>query len=222
VLDDTPERQVLPPKQITLPNPRPAPEGAEQLTFICYENKVYPLPTSKAIGEIRKGRQGRFKIVAQKQHRTFKPAANEGIDRFLREVNERPWRDDFGYYEVEVTQSGPYPRLTFNPRPNGGETEKAVKGARSRFQNLLRTVNRNKYFIRFYVCVDSFDIYVTTRRIVSEMGLLAGWEPQAKGWKYTTSLGGSGLWLGPPPPPAPKPKTPPPPRKPAKPANVID
>jgi hypothetical protein len=78
------------------------------------------------------------------------------------------------------------------------------------------------FYIRFYVCADSFDIYVTTRRIVSDMGLLAGWDPQGATWRYTTHMGGS-MRLGPLPKPAPKPKTPPGPApKPKKPANVID
>jgi len=220
-LDDTPERQVLPPKQITLPNPRPAPEGAQQLTIICYNNKAYALPMNELIGDVRKYFQNRFKMIAVKQRRTFNPEANEGIERFINEVNERPWRDELDYFEVKLTQSGSSPRLVFEPRENGGETEKSVTGARSRFRNLLGMINRNKYFIRFHVCTDSFDIYVTTRRIVSDMGLLAGWEPLNTSWKYTTHLGGD-LWLGPRPKPAPKPKTPPQPPKKTKPPNVID
>jgi hypothetical protein len=65
---------------------------------------------------------------------------------------------------------------------------------------------------------------VTTRRIVAEMDLLAGWEPRNEDWNYTTHLGGE-FRLGPkppPPPPAPPKPDPPEPPKPKKPARVID
>ena len=35
--------------------------------------------------------------------------------------------------------------------------------------------DKQRFYIRFYVRTDSFDIYVTTRRIVSDKGLMAGW-----------------------------------------------
>jgi hypothetical protein len=221
LLAETPERQVLPAREITLPDPRPAPEGAKQLSIVCSGNKVYLLPPAPILEQLRKAGQARFAMIAQKQYRTFKPAINEGIDRFLQEFNERPLRDQPGYFDIELYNSNGSPRLRFNPRENSGEDERAVKGTRSRFQQALRGVNPNMFYIKFYVCADSFDIYVTTRRIVSDMGIMAGWDPQGSTWKYTTHLGGS-MRLGPPPKPAPKPKTPPPPAKPKKPANVID
>jgi len=220
LLDQTPERQVMPAREITLPDPKPAPEGAQQLTFVCAKNKVYPLPISAKIEEIRKLSQARAVQVARKQYRTFKPVESEGIDRFLEEFNQRPWRDDFGYFEVKLANYGGSPRLVFHLRDTGGDTEKLVKAPKSKFRQALQTIDRSKYFIRFYVCSDSFDIYVTTRRIVSDMGLLAGWEPQSSNWIYTTHLGGD-LRLGPPPKPTPPPKTPPKP-VPKRPPNVID
>lgn len=220
LLDQTPEREVMPAREITLPDPKPAPEGAQQVTFVCAKNKVYPVPISAKISEIRKLSQARALQVARKQYRTFKPAESEGIDRFLQEFNERPWRDNFGYFEVKLANYGGSPRLVFHPRENGGDTEKIVKAPKSKFRQALQTIDRSKYFIRFYVCADSFDIYVTTRRIVSDMGLLAGWEPQSNNWIYTTHLGGD-LRLGPPPKPTPPSKTPAKPA-PKRPANVID
>jgi len=220
LLDKTPEREVLSAREITLPDPKPAPEGAQQLTFVCAKNKVYPLPVSAKIEEIRKLSQARAVQVARKQYRTFKPVESEGIDRFLEEFNQRPWRDDFGYFEVKLANYGGSPRLVFHLRDTGGDTEKLVKAPKSKFRQALQTIDRSKYFIRFYVCSDSFDIYVTTRRIVSDMGLLAGWEPQSSNWIYTTHLGGD-LRLGPPPKPTPPPKTPPKP-VPKRPPNVID
>jgi hypothetical protein len=221
-LDDTPVRQAPPPKVVYLPNPRSAPEGAQQLTFVCSQNKVYPLPAGPEMEQIRKLAQERALMVAQKQYRTFKPAEGEGIDRFLQEFNERPlgreWWSD--YFDVKLGNYNSSPRLVFHPRENGGDTEKIVAAPRSKFRQGLQNIDRNKYYIRFYVCTDSFDIYLTTRAIMTEMGLLAGWEPQSTNWLYTTHLGGD-LQLGPPPKPAPPPKTPPKP-PPKRPADAID
>jgi len=218
VLADTPERQVNAPKVISLPNPRPAPKDAKQLIFLCSENKVYPIPAGPPLDQIRKAAEAQALQVAMRQRRTFNPVTGEGTDRFLEDFNKKPLRND--YFEVKLYNSGSYPRLQFHPRENGGETEKVVKAPKSKFQRALGMIDRSKYYIRFYVCTDSFDIYVTTRRIVSDKGLSAGWLPQGNGYKWSTSLGGK-LQFGPRPKPGPPPKTPPKPRpKPS--GNVID
>jgi hypothetical protein len=136
----------------------------------------------------------------------------------LAEFNERPLRDANNYFDIEMYEYKGSARLRFVPRDSAGEDERAVTGTRSRFQRALQTVDPSQYFIRFFVWTDSFDIYITTRRIVSDAGLLAGWEPQGNGWAFTTHLGGD-FRLGP-KPPEPKPKPGPP--KPTRPANVID
>ena len=217
-LDDTPERKAPPPKVVTVPNPRSAPEGAQQLLFVCAHNKVYPLPPPPQMELIRKQCQAKVLQVAQKLRRVFNPVTGEGTDRFLEEFNRRPMRND--YFEIKLVNSGSNPRLVFHPRDNAGETEKIVTAPRSRFRRALATIDRSRYYIRFYVRTDSFDIYVTTRRIVTDMGLMAGWEPVSSGWNYTTHLGGK-FRFGPPPKPAAKPKTPPKPR-PKRLPNEID
>lgn len=220
LLADTPPPQVNPPKVINLPNPRPAPKDAKQLLFLCSQNKVYPLPTGPPLEQLRKAAQAHALQAAMKVRRTFNPVTGEGTDRFLDEFNKwQPLRKN-EYFEVKLYNSRSYPRLLFDPKENGGETEKVVKAPKSKFQRALSMIDRNKYYIRFYVCTDSFDIYVTTRRIVTEKGLLAGWEPQGNGYKWSTSLGGK-LQFGPRPKPPPPSKTPAKPR-PKRSGNVID
>lgn len=179
MLDDTPMPEAPPPKVVTLPNPRSAPKDAKQLTFICTQGKVYPLPPAPALEQIRKQSQLRAVTVAREQYRTFNPKTGEGTDRFLLEFNKQPFRNE--YWDAKLANYSSSPRLVFEPKENGGETERIITGANSRFQRGLRGINPNQFFIRFYVCSDSYDIYVTTRRIVTDMGLLAGWEPQSNG-----------------------------------------
>jgi hypothetical protein len=221
MLAETPEQMAPPPKEITLPNPRPAPEGIEQLIVVCANNKVYPLPAPPAIEQIRQAAQLKVPPTFTRVRRSFNPLTGEGAELFVKEFNERPLRDPDNYFEILLYDSGGTPRLRFVPRETGGEDERAVKGSRSKFQLALNQINPNAYFIRFYVCTDSFDIYVTARRIVSDKNLLAGWEPQNAGWTYTTHLGGE-FRLGPKPPPKPPGPAPPGPPKPVRPPNVID
>lgn len=224
MLAKTPKPVSLPAREITLPDPRPAPEGVERLTMICANNKVYLLPPAPIVEQIRLQAQEQALMVAKRQYRTFNPLAGEGVERFLEEFNRRPIQDGNRHFDVIMYNSGGTPRLRFVPREVAGEDERIVTAPRSRFQNVLRAIDPNKYYIRFEVCADSFDIYVTTRRIVSDMNLLAGWEPRSEDWTYTTSLGGE-FRLGPKPPP--KPPSPPKPApveppKPPKPPRVID
>ena len=54
LLDDTPRQEAPPAKIVTLPDPRPAPEGARQVTFLCANNKVYPIVADDHRDVIRK------------------------------------------------------------------------------------------------------------------------------------------------------------------------
>ena len=70
-----------------------------------------------------------------------------------------------------------------------------------------------KFYARFFVLPDSYDVYVTARSFFNDAEMLGGWDPQAADWVYSTNITG-GIELGPP-----REKTP---RSPGKPANVID
>lgn len=213
VLDDTPVQEAPPPKVVTLPDPRPAPEGARQVTFLCAHNKVYPIAADDWRTIIRK----KAEFVVKSKRLDGGPAVGVDEERFLREFNRlnRSLRDDF--IEIEIYASGIYPRLKFIPRENSGATEAEVLKPGSRFQKLLTVLDRDKYYIRFIVLPDSYEIYLAARGVVDQMGLLAGWDPQPESWQYTAPLGGS-ILFGPAPKPAPNAKPSPKP----KPQNVID
>jgi hypothetical protein len=227
MLANTEPRGQLPPVEITLPNPRPAPEGAQQVTIVCKNNELYPINQD---GFRAEAQQVGLRVIQTERLQLHLPLGeNQKIlylqdpERFVREFNKRPLRDR--YVRVELEAAGANPRLVFYPIEGGGEDEQSVTGVRSRFRQQLQSLDGQQYYLRFYVCADSFDIYVTARRVMSELGLLAGWEPQPVDWLYRANLGGP-IRLGPPPKPQPPPKTPPgpqpePPPKP-KPANVID
>jgi len=225
ILDETRPRQELPPIEVNLPNPRPAPANAKPILLICSHDKLYPLNTEQFQIE---GRELGLKVIQSARLELHLPV-NESQKvyylkdpkEFLRLFNKRPPTDR--YFRTELIASGSSPRLIFHPLADAGETERSINRSSSRFRKQLKAVDASSYYIRLNVCSDSFDVYVMARRIISRVGLLAGWEPQAADWQYATNLGGA-IRFGPPPKPQPKPTAPPKTTKtpPAKPVNVID
>jgi len=224
LLDKTRPRRELPAIKVNLPNPRPAPPGAEQILFVCSNNKLYPL---NAVPFQLKGRELGLNVIQSQRLEFYLPISEsqkifylKDPKAFLRVFNENSPTDR--YFRTELVAAGGTPRLVFHPLENAGETDRSIKRASSRFRKQLNAVDASSYYIRFQVCADSFDVYATARPIISRIGLLAGWEPQAADWHYTVNLGGT-IRFGPPPQPQPKPTKPPPqPAKPKKPVNVID
>ena len=123
------------------------------------------------------------------------------------------------FFEVELYASGIYPRLRFIPSDKSGASLREIRTPRSRFNKLLNTVDPRKYYARFFVLPDSYEVYLAAREVMNRKGVLAGWDPQAGNWQFTTHLGGSILFGPKPPPPKPNPN---PPKTPPKPPNVID
>ncbi|NOY41085.1 MAG: hypothetical protein GXP26_04515 [Planctomycetes bacterium] len=228
-LEETPPRKELPSVEVTLPNPRPAPKGAKQILFICSANKLYPLDINQFRAD---GQALGMRVIKAEKLELHLPVDNKqkifylkDPEHFIREFNRRSLALEKRspknrYFHVELVAAGSNPRLVFHPLESGGVTERTINRAQSSFRKRLKSVDPSSYYIRFNVCLDSFDVYVTARRIISRLDLLAGWEPLPVDWKFTTNLGGT-IRFGPRPKPKPKPVNPPKP-KPSKPVNVID
>ena len=213
MLASTPVQKAPPPKIVTLPDPRPAPEGAREVTFLCINNRVYPIAADDWRDNIRK----KAEFIVESKRLDGGPEVGVNEEKFMTEFKKtfRRLADDF--FELEIYASGIYPRLRFNPIEDSGADEDEVLRPRSRFQRAILLLDKSKYYARYIVLPDSFEVYLAARAVSDEAGLLSGWEPQAEGWQYTTHLGGS-ILFGPKPPPNPNPT----PSPPAKPANVID
>jgi hypothetical protein len=215
LLEDTPVQEAPPAKVVTLPDPRPAPDGARQVTFLCANNRIYPISADDWRDSLRK--KAEFLVAAKRLDGG--PAIGVNKDRFMTEfkkANRRNMRDDF--LEVELYATGIYPRLRFTPKKNAGATEKEVLNPRSRFQRMLSVLDKSKYYASFVVLPDSYEVYLAARSVAAEKQLLAGWSPQSESYVFTTHLGGKILFGPKPPPPKPDPN----PKPPAKPRNVID
>jgi len=201
-LDNTPQRKVLQAKVVNLPNPRPAPEGAAPLTFICREGRIVFVDIQPAQfrasrwtdSAIRRGRLDRNPVT--------------GIDckKLFDKFNRERFRDrDF---TLELIAQGRIPFLVLKRRENFGETTDEILQASSRYQQGIKQVDHRKYYLQFLVWNDSFDTYLAARRLAAEQGLLAGWQPQTTTAEYKVRLEGK-LLCGPKPKPKPKPPQPP-------------
>lgn len=207
----TPKTEAPADIEVSIPNPRPAPPGAKQLVFLCKNDQVYPvlIDPFRELAEA-KARQliVRFKLDRDPEAGIDPKAFSEKWERL--DDNDR-------YFNVEYFVAGNrYLRLKFIPIEGKGATDEELKNPRSQFRRAMTTIDPTKAYARFFVAPDSFGVYVTARRVCSEMGLLAGWEAVADTWQYTSWVPG-GIELGPP-----RPKQPPKPTKPSKPKNLID
>lgn len=209
MLDKTPVRRAPADIKVSIPNPRPAPPGAKQASFLCAGDSLYPINEEF----FRARAVERAKQIAAQigKHPT------NGIDpEKFKARFERMRADGDDFFEVEYyVQGNRYPRLRFHPRPRRGAIDTVLVNSNSKIRKLyLNNLDVSKYYARFYVLPDSYDIYLVARRIFQDAGMLAGWDPQAADWIYTTHVGV--VELGPPLPPNPNP------RPPGKPASVID
>lgn len=214
LLDDTPVQKAPPSKVVTLPDPRPAPPGLSQVTFLCAYNKVYLVYPDDLRDQIRK----KAEFLVNRNRLYGGPAVGVNQERFMKEYNKKNRLIRGKLFDVELYASDIYPRLKFIPKKNKGATIREVINPRSNFQKMLNSINKQKYYARYIVLPDSYEVYLAARAVSKQKRLLAGWDPQAETWQYTTSLGGKILFGPKPPPPKPNPN----PAPPAKPRNVID
>ena len=196
---------IAPNESLTLPNPRSVPEGAKQFVLLCKANKIYPLFFNE---QDRKVMREAIESIVQQRQLFRGPELGVDHEVLLPLVNRKPPTGE--YFVSHLIRSGIYPRISFTPRATKGIALQEVLGARSRFSGFLDNFDRNRFYMRFFVYPDSFEIYMAARKAADKRGILAGWEPQSDEWVYTTHLGGSLLFGAKPPPPKPNPNPAPP------------
>jgi hypothetical protein len=214
MLDKTPRRTgPAPAKVVTIPNPRPAPPGARRLVFVCSGNRLYPMN----LDGIRKEIELRSKQIIVKQRLNLDPKAGIDPEKFAKlYLKLKLASDDFFSVDFHIAGNR-WPQIKLTPKAGRGADEKELRRSTSRIRKLMAQIDPKKFYALFYVLPDSYDVYLTARQVLSDAGVLAGWNPQSATWAYSTGIGG-GIELGAPRPPNPNP----PPTTPSKPANVID
>lgn len=210
---------------ITLPNPRSAPEGAEPIPILCREGRVYFVDNIN----LQKKALSKIETIGKRRNLIFNPDLGVDKDILIGEFHRgAPIGDD--NFDVRLTAAGRTPKLVFQRKKDGGETAEELRGGRSKFARRIRQVDKNRYYAKFLVWPDSFEVYIEARQICSDRDLLAGWKAQTGNAEYSEDLATDLVRFGPKPKPKPKPPTPPgqkppkppPPKRPPLPESDID
>lgn len=218
-----PKVNIVPPKEIHLPNPREAPKGAAPLVILCRENRALAVP-EEGLRNLAEARIGQLRLQADA---TGAVDGQKLVDYFERvDVGNRQFRLRFRLHNF-------VPYLVFEPRPMAGETIEALQKPGASLGVELHRADGRKQFARFLVWSDSFEVYVEARALADGAKLPAGWEPMLPTQVHQISLASSVKVRKPPPPPPlpppppakdapPKPDVPIPPPKPPLPKDDID
>lgn len=214
-LDETPVPELPPAKVVNLPDPRPAPKGAEPVTFFCWRDHVFTID----LEALREQARERFRYVVNRyklKSATQGILAKETIEKF----NRQPPRDE--YFRIELVARGPWPHLRLTPKFDEAETSEQIQRYNSDFRTRVRRLRANGNYARFLVWPDSFDIYLVARQMAEREGALAGWQIISARDDYLYSIGGGEYRFGPPPKPDPNPKPKPKPSGPKPPPPPVD
>jgi len=218
ILQETPVPPGPPPKFVYLPNPRPAPKGAQRVYFICRNGRIAPLDLEHLREEAEKAARFAAGIRTPKQRPGPKPKVQKkkeeekrvvDCDRIVTQFKRRIIGDRYWRIRLEMDKGRFF--MSFEPGRDQGESAERLKRPRSRFEQLVRRLDKRKYYARFLVWADSFDVYLEARRISQDLGLAAGWWPYPETYKYRVELKLPVICKGfepPEKPPAPKPKRP--------------
>lgn len=154
------------PKQITIPNPRTAPEGAEAVYFICKGGRIFELPADRFLEMAEQ----RIKVL-RRNTKSDRPPCKMIAQYFEdNEVKSRGVR-----LKIRISRNRVF--LRFHPDEGLGETVEEMGRGSSRFKRALLTMKRNKNYARFIVWPDSYETYLAARVMTDEYKLPAGWQP---------------------------------------------
>jgi hypothetical protein len=187
---------VAPPaKEVRLPDPRPAPNGAKELRVLCREGRVWVVDIP-ALQEPAKKRAD-YVVKRKKLDPDGDTWLGDG-KTFVEEFNDSPVRED-GFEMTLMISSGKWPQLVLTRMPGSGQpAAEAIRGT-SPLARALRRIDASDHYVRFYVWPDSFEDYLQVRAFVAERGFAAGWEPVGSQDEHRISLGRYAIGTKPPP-----------------------
>lgn len=203
-------------KVVNLPDPRPAPKGAQPVVFLCRNGRVFPLDTPGLQREAQQVLAGALRLIDKKE-------AGLDCQKLTELFDKRFVGDRFVRLAVRMGGDGK-PSLLIQHRENTGEETANISKRTSLFNQWLKTVNPETQYIDFRVWDDSFDTYLAARNEAARRGVSAGWTPYTEQSEYRIAFGIDfpTTCMGFTPPPA-RPATPTDPnRPPPPPTDVVD
>lgn len=218
-LEKIPVRTGAPTEVVNLPNPRSAPPGSKPFLVLIKNQRVFPLD----LETFRKQAEVKAEQIITRAKLNRDPKSGIDPSKFLSLFNKQKLRNAF--FEVTMKANGPTPVLVFQPIERKGFEQKLLTNRSGPFWKSLAATDNTKFYMSFVVWSESFEVYLTARKVCSELGFAAGWSPQSTTSPLERNLGGN-LRFGPPPPPPKtdpnKPKVNPPPDRKPVPIDTVD
>ena len=206
-------------KEVSLPDPNPAPPKAKPFRFLCRGGKIYPLDDPRLIN----------RVTQEIQKAGIKPNKAKEYDgkKVLAHFSKAKPGDPF-FQAIPRIDGGK--RIIFDLRKKSaaGEDEATLVKPTSKYLAALKGISPKTHYLQFEVFEDSFATYLSARDLASKRNFPAGWKPILRGPETDCTLNlwtiydlGRAALIASRPPPKPKPPTgnPTPPKKPA---NVLD
>ena len=206
-------------KEVSLPDPKPAPPKAKPFRFLCRGGKIFPLDDPRLIN----------RVTQEIQKAGIKPNKAKEYDgkKIIAHFAKVKPGDPFFHAKPRIDGSK---RIIFDlqKKSAAGEDEEALVKPNSKYLAALKTISPKTHYLQFEVFEDSFAAYLSARDLASKRNFPAGWKPVSRGPDTDSTLGlwtmydlGRAALIASRPPPKPKPPTgkPAPPKKPA---NVLD
>lgn len=227
-LDTMPLAAVPAPKSVRMPNPQPAPEGADAEWFLCRAGRVLycDLPGLQEIAREAVFKNAKALAAGQVDEDDVKKTEFDGskVEAFFQ-------KNDIGDKDFRVTiRTNPkttWATMDIAPRKAelaAGDPVEKILSADSRYYAQMRQVKWRKNYAQFLVWSDGFEAYLAARRIAEKSGLPAGWHPFTSD-TWSKGLPGVRIKLReepPPPDPNAKPAPAPAPAKQPPPPELID
>lgn len=156
--------------------PKTVPTTKAPLFFECRTNQVYYVDKESLDEQIKK-------LLS-----TLNPTVKGDISAFLRVVSSQDIGNEF--YKVVPTYL-----LTavvaLEPRPGvTGYDLTAIEDTKGKYQALLETLDKEKYYLVFLVRDDSFPVFRRARVIADKIGFDVGWELLGAGEPIKFGSGG--------------------------------
>jgi hypothetical protein len=180
LLAKTPVPKKVAPNDITIPKPRPAPEGSVPFNYIVRRGIVYPIEEAN-LKEIVK------KAVAKSGSK--KNAKNEYNPAPIIAYFKKNSVGDKHFRLEAFENPGKIIQFRLHRKRAGGTTSAMLSNFNSSFRTELRKFNPKKQYAMFHVWPDSYQTYSRARSYMDRQKIPAGWTPREDKGEHQLNLG---------------------------------
>ena len=171
------------PKVARLPDPRPPPQGAEEVVFFCRYGHVAPVDRLQMLKRLNGG-------VEKALGESRAPAPSDGpwLQNFFRKQSVG-WEN----FYWSIRDAGPrvlFADMAWRDR-NFGEQAGELRIEGSRLERIFDNHDPQKEYIRFWVWSDSFEVYLEARYLAEAAGFDVAWTAVPVGEEVGSNLLGS-------------------------------